>query len=101
MHATSSTVLYIWEPAVNLHSPPTSSHRACSTRTTESTSATAVSFTTQVLHTGCGADRWNRFLSNVSHAAERSGFNPGSEASIVAKWWREHSRVWANPATVS
>jgi len=101
MHATSSTVLYIWEPATNPHSPLTSSPRALSTLTTESTSVTAASFTTQVLHTGCGADRWNRFLSNVSHAAERSGFNPASDASIVARWWREHSRVWVNPAIVS
>jgi hypothetical protein len=101
MYATSSTVMYIWTEAANPHSPLTSSRRACSTPTTESTSAPDASFTTQVLHTGCGADRWNRFLSNVSHAAERSGFNPGSDALIVAKWWREHSRVWASPATVS
>ena len=99
MHATSSTVMFIWEPTENLRSLPTSSFRARSIRTTESTLGTAASFTTQVLHTGCGADRWSRFLSHVSHAADLSAFDPASDASIVARWWREHSRVWKNPAT--
>jgi len=101
MHATSSTVMYIWDQAPNPHLRLISSHRARSTRTTASTSVTDASFTTQVLHTGCGADRWNKFLSSVSRAAELSGFNPSSDASIVAKWWCAHSRVWASRATES
>ncbi len=71
MQATSSTVLYIREN------------------------------TTQVLHTGSGADRWNRFLTRISHAAEPTGYNPTSDASIVARWWSTHPCVRANRTAAS
>jgi hypothetical protein len=96
MHVTSSTVMYIFESATNPRSPLTLSHPAGFTPTMASTSGMEALFITQVLHTGCGADRWNRFLSSVSRTAEKSAFNPGSDASTVAKWWSEHARVWAS-----
>ncbi len=101
MHATSSTVMYIWTPATSPRPRHTSSQRERSACTTASTLAMDGSFITQVSHTGRGSDRWNRFLSSVSQAPESSAFNPGSDASTVARWWREQSRVWADPATGS
>jgi hypothetical protein len=101
MHATSGTVMYICETARNSHSPLASSHHVRSTLTAESTPAMDASFTTRVLHTGCDADRWNRFLSSVSPAAEPSARNPDSDAATVARWWREHSRVWGKRVIAS
>ena len=101
MHAISSTVMYISDPAPSHHSQHISSQRGPYTRATESMSATGASFTTLVLHTGSGADRWNRFLSSVSLMDTQSGFDAARNASIVAKWWRGHVRASANPATAS
>jgi hypothetical protein len=63
MNATSSTVMYISSPGGQ--------------------------FTTLVLHTGSGADRWNRFLSSISLGPMSPGSDSVRNASIVAKWWRE------------
>jgi len=101
MYPTSSTVMYISEPATNRHLHLISSHRVRSTCTTESTSAADASFTTLVLHTGSGADRWNRFLSSVSLEATPFGFDAARNASTVAKWWRGRARAWASPTTAS
>jgi hypothetical protein len=77
MYATSSTVMHISAPATN------------------------ASFTTRVLHTGYGAQRWNRFLSSVSLTAAPFGFDAARNASIVARWWRGHARARANPTIAS
>jgi hypothetical protein len=78
-----------------------SSRRARSTATMASTSAMVASFITLGLATDCAADRWKRFLSNISHTAAASGFNMNGHALILVKRWREHVRASANAATAS
>jgi hypothetical protein len=94
---TSRAILFC-DPTRNCRSGPISSRRARYTRTTASTLATGVSFTTPVSRTDGGADRWRTFLSNVSPTATASGFDVTSAASVLAQWWRGRARAWANAA---
>ena len=82
--------------AKNPRSLLTLSRLARSTAITASTSAAVGSFTTPASHTGCAADRWRLFLSNVSRAAAASGFDTTRQRSIAVKSWSVRDLVWGN-----
>jgi hypothetical protein len=87
-----------YAPARNPRSPLTLSLRARSTAITAYTSAAAASFTTPGSPTDSGADRWRKFLSNVSQEAAAFGFDPMLRGSMTARQWHARARAWANAA---
>ena len=96
---TASRTIHFYGPAKCHPSGPISSHPGRFTRITESTSATAASFTTQASRTDGFADRWRKFLSSASLTATTSGSDATRPASTLARWWSGRDRVSANATT--